>query len=339
MKLSTCIHRFFDQYLTHIKGVSPQTVKAYRDAFKLLMPFAAKYHGIKIESLRLEHVSSDLILSFLNQLEKERKNQAGTRNNRLAAIKSFAKMIRFIYPQQHELADTILNIPQKRSLKPLVGFLYNEEILKVFGSVDIRSKEGFRDYALLHLLYDSGARASEIADLHLDYFNPEQKTMAILGKGKRFRLVKLEPRTVQLLQLYIKQYRIAPKPSYQHRLFINQRGEGLTRHGIYRICKKYLSMVLPAKRLKTISPVHSFRHSRAMDLLYQGEAITDIKNHLGHDNVQSTTLYLQLDLNHRRRIQKQFVEYMRSDLTIDHKINELLAGENMQDLMAWLDSL
>ena len=339
MKLSTCIHMFFNQYLTHIKGLSPHTVKAYRDTFRLLLPFAAKYHGIKIESLRLEHVSSDLILSFLNQLEKDRNNRPVTRNNRLAAIKSFAKMIRFIYPQQHELADTVLNIPQKRSQKPLVGFLYDDEILRVFGSVDIRSKEGFRDYALLHLLYDSGARASEIANLHLDYFNPEQKTMAILGKGKRFRLVKLEPRTVQLLQLYIKQYRIAPKPSYQHRLFINQRGEGLTRHGIYRICKKYLSMVLPAKRLKTISPVHSFRHSRAMDLLSQGEAITDIKNHLGHDNVQSTTLYLQLDLNHRRRIQKQFVEYMQSELTIDHKINQLLDGENMQDMMAWLDSL
>jgi len=339
MKLSTCIHRFFDQYLPHIKGVSPHTVKAYRDTFKLLLPFTADYHGIKIESLRLEHVSSDLILSFLNQLEKERKNQPVTRNNRLAAIKSFAKMIRFIYPQQHELADTIHNIPQKRSQKPLVGFLYNDEILKVFGSVDIRSKEGFRDYVLLHLLYDSGARASEIAELNLDYFNPEQNTMAIMGKGKRFRLVRLQPRTVQLLQLYIKKYRIAPKPSYQNRLFINQRGEGLTRHGIYRICKKYLSMALPAKRLKTISPVHSFRHSRAMDLLYQGEAITDIKNHLGHDNVQSTTLYLQLDLNHRRRIQKQFVEYMQSELTIDHKIDELLEGENMQDMMAWLDSL
>jgi site-specific recombinase XerD len=339
MKLSTCIHRFFDQYLTHIKGVSPHTVKAYRDAFKLMLPFAADYHGIKIESLKLEHISSDLILCFLNQLEKERKNQPVTRNSRLAAIKSFAKMIRFIYPQQQELADTILNIPQKRSLKPLVGFLYNEEILKVFGSVDIRIKEGFRDYALLHLLYDSGARASEIADLHLDYFNPEQKTMAILGKGKRFRLLKLEPRTAQLLQLYIKKYRIAPKPIYQHRLFINQRGEGLTRHGIYRICKKYLSMVLPEKRLKTVSPVHTFRHSRAMDLLYQGEAITDIKNHLGHDNVQSTTLYLQLDLNHRRRIQKQFVEYMQSELIIDHKIDDLLDGENMQDMMAWLDSL
>jgi site-specific recombinase XerD len=339
MKLSICVRIFFNQYLTHIKGLSPHTVKAYSDTFKLLLPFAAKHHGIKIESLRLEHVSSDLILSFLKQLEKDRNNRPVTRNNRLAAIKSFAKMVRFIYPQYHQLADTVLNIPQKRSQRPLVGFLYDDEIMSIFGSVNIGSKEGFRDYVLLHLLYDSGARASEIAGLQIDYFNPEQETMAILGKGNRFRLVKLEPKTVQLLKLYIKQYRIAPKPSYQHRLFINQRGEGLTRHGIYRICKKYLSMVLTAKRLKTIRPVHSFRHSRAMDLLYRGEAITDIKNHLGHDNVQSTTLYLQLDIHHRRHIQKQLVEYMKSDLAIDGKLNELFDGENLQDIMNWLDSL
>ena len=339
MKLSTCIHMFFNQYLTHIKGLSPHTIKAYRDTFKLLLPFAATFHGIKIDSLRLEHISSDLILSFLNQLEKKRNNQPVTRNNRLAAIKSFAKMIRFIYSQQRELADNVLNIPQKRSLKPLVGFLYDDEILRIFGAVDIARKEGFRDYVLLHLLYDSAARASEVAGLQIDYFNPEQETMAILGKGNRFRLVKLEPKTVQLLQLYIKQYRIVPKPSYQHRLFINQRGEGLTRHGIYRLCKKYLSMVLTPKRLRTISPVHSFRHSRAMDLLYRGEAITDIKNHLGHDNVQSTTRYLQLDINHRRHIQKQLVDYMKSSLAIDHKIDALFDGENMQDVMDWLDSL
>jgi integrase/recombinase XerD len=339
MKLSVCIRMFFAQYLTHIRGLSPHTVKAYRDTFKLLLPFAAQYNGIKIESLRLEHLSPDLILHFLDQLEKNRSNRPVTRNNRLAAIKSFAKMIRFVYPQQRELAQTILNIPQKRFLKPLVGFLYDNEILKIFGSVDIARKEGFRNYVLLHLLYDSGARASEIARLQIDFFNPEQETMAILGKGNRYRLVKLEPKTVQLLQLYIKQYRIVPKPSYQHRLFINQRGEGLTRHGIYRLCKKYLTMVLTAKRLKTISPVHSFRHSRAMDLLYKGQAITDIKNHLGHDNVQSTTRYLQLDINHRRHIQKQLVDYMKSSLTVDRKIDELFDGENMRDVMDWLDSL
>ena len=163
--------------------------------------------------------------------------------------------------------------------------------------------------------------------------------MVILGKGNRPRLVGLEPRTVQLVQVYINSYRIDPKPSYQHRLFINQRREQLTRHGIYRICRKYLSMALPSKRLKTISPVHSFRHSRAMDWLHRGEPITEIKNRLGHDNLQSTMVYLQLDLNHRRLIQKEFVDYMKSDLTIDHRIDELLDGQDMQDMMDWLDSL
>jgi len=339
VKLSICIHRFFDQYLPHIKGASPHTIKSYRDAFKLLLPFAAQYHRIRIESLKLEHISSDLVLAFLSQTEKKRNNQPATRNNRLAAIKSFAKMIRFVSPDHTQLANTILNIPQKRSLKPLIGFLYNDEILKVFRAVNTESKEGFRDYVLLHLLYDSAARASETAALDLDFFNPKQKTMVILGKGNRPRLVGLEPRTVQLVQVYINSYRIDPKPSYQHRLFINQRREQLTRHGIYRICRKYLSMALPSKRLKTISPVHSFRHSRAMDWLHRGEPITEIKNRLGHDNLQSTMVYLQLDLNHRRLIQKEFVDYMKSDLTIDHRIDELLDGQDMQDMMDWLDSL
>ena len=339
MKLSPCIRQFFDQYLPHIKGVSHHTVKAYRDAFRLFLSFAAKFYGIKIRSLRVEHISSQLIIAFLEDLQRERKNLVKTRNQRLAALKSFAKMIRFMYPEQQEVADTILNIPQKRAQKPLIGFLYQDEILEVFQAVDLRTKEGFRDYALLHLLYDSGARATEMATLNLDYFNPEKKTLAILGKGNRFRLIKLEPKPCHLLQLYIRKYRISPQPPYQDRLFINQRGEELTRHGIYRICRKYLEKALPPKRLKNINPVHSFRHSRAVDMLYSGCPITDIKNHLGHDNIQSTEIYLHLDLNRRRHIQRRFIRHMQSVLTDDSKIEELLHWENEGDLMAWLDSL
>ncbi|MBW1913060.1 MAG: tyrosine-type recombinase/integrase, partial [Deltaproteobacteria bacterium] len=263
MKLSPCVHQFFDNYLPHIKGVSPRTVRAYRDAFKLFLPFVANSYDIKIKSLRMEHISSQLILSFLEDLQQGRKNEARTRNHRLAALKSFAKMIRFMYPTYRSLAETILNIPQKRYQKNLIGFLYHDEILKVFEAVDLRRKEGFRDYALLHLLFDSGARASEITTLNLDYFNPQQKTLAILGKGNQYRLIGLENKTVQLLQHYIKKYRTIPLPLYQHRLFISQRREELTRHGIYRKKKKYLSRALPIKRLKYINPVHSFRHSRA----------------------------------------------------------------------------
>ena len=339
MKLAPCIRQFFDQYLLHIKGVSPHTVKAYRDAFKLFLPFAAKFYSIKIRSLRVEHLSSELIIAFLEHLQRKRKNLAKTRNQRLAALKSFAKMIRFKYPEQQEVANTILNIPQKRAQKPLVGFLYQDEILEVFQAVDLKRKEGFRDYTLLHLLYDSGARVTEIATLHLDYFDPRKKTLAILGKGNRFRLIKLESKPSHLLQLYIRKYRISPQPLYQDRLFLNQRGEELTRHGIYRICKKYLEKALPPKRLKNINPVHSFRHSRAVDMLHSGHPITDIKNHLGHDNMQSTMIYLHLDLNHKRHIQRRFVRYMQSVLTDDSKIEELLQWENEADLMAWLDSL
>jgi len=163
--------------------------------------------------------------------------------------------------------------------------------------------------------------------------------LAILGKGNRFRLIKLEAKTSELLKLYINKYRPKSKPPYQHRIFINQRGEELTRHGIYRLCRKYLSTALPPKRLRTINPVHSFRHSRAVDMLYQGEAITDIKTRLGHDNIQSTTIYLHLDLARRRQIQKRFTRYMESVLTTDPKIEELLKWENDGDIMTWLDSL
>ena len=338
MKLSTCIHQFFDHYLSHIKGVSHNTIKAYRDTFKIFLPFAAKYYGIKIKSLRFKHISSDLIFAFLQDLQRERKNLTKTCNQRLAALKSFAKMVRFMYPEERDTADTILNIPQKSTQKPLIGFLYQDEILRVFKSVDLKKKEGFRDYTILHTLYDSGARASEITTLNLDYFNPQQKTLAILGKGNRFRLIQLETKTIQILQLYIKKYRITPKPMYQHRIFINQRREELTRHGMYHICKKYLTMALPTKRLKAINPVHSFRHSRAVDMLYHGDSITDIKNHLGHDNIQSTTIYLHLDLNRRKQIQKHFIKYMQSVLTTDPKVEELLQWEGKEDIMAWLDS-
>ncbi|MBC8177387.1 MAG: tyrosine-type recombinase/integrase [Deltaproteobacteria bacterium] len=339
MKLSPLIHQFFNQYLPHIKGVSHQTVKSYRDAFRLFLPFAASFYTIKVKSLRVEHISSGLIIAFLENLQNQRKNLVKTRNQRLAALKSFAKMIRFMYPEQQDVANTIRNIPQKRAQKALIGFLYQDEMLQIFQAVDLRRREGFRNYALLHLLYDSGARASEITMLNLEYFDPKKKTLAILGKGNRFRLIKLEPKTCQLLQLYIRKYRNSPRPPYQDRLFINQRGNELTRHGIYRICRKYLEKVLPPKRLNNISPVHSFRHSRAVDMLYKGHPITDIKNHLGHDNIQSTTVYLHLDLDRRRHIQRRFIRHMKSILTDDSKIEQLLQWENEGDLMAWLDSL
>lgn len=339
MKLSTCIIEFFDQYLPHIKGSSRHTIKSYRDTFTLLLPFAAQYLSVKIDSLQLDHLSADLILGFLNHLEGDRQNTARTRNHRLAAIKSLAKMIRFMHPEKRKIAERIIHIPQKRAQKQLIGFLYPDEIFKVFQSVPLMKKDGFRDYTLLHLLYDSGARASEVAALNIDYFNPQQQSLTIRGKGNRFRLITLEQKTTQLVKHYIQKYRKIPKPLYQKRLFINQRGEELTRHGIYRICKKYLTKTLSPKRLKHINPAHSFRHSCAVGLLIAGKPISDIKNHLGHEDIQSTMTYLQMDLTHRKHVQKKFIEYMQSKLSDDPKIDELIDWENKIEILQWLDSL
>ena len=339
MRLETCIYRFFDQYLPHVKGSSDQTIKAYRDVFSLFLPFAANKLSIQIGSLRVEHLSPDMLLFFLEHLESDRGNSVRTRNHRLAAIKSLAKMIRLMYPEKREIAQRILDLPQKRTQRQLIGFLYPDEILKVFHCVNLIKKNGFRDYTILHLLEDSGARASEIATLNLDYFDPQHHALIILGKGNRYRQIELEQKTVQLIKQYIAKYRVKPKPLYQQRLFINQRGKEITRHGIHRICKKYLQKALNPKRLKNINPVHSFRHSCAVSMLLSGKSLTDIQNRLGHENIQSTTVYTHMDLTRKQAVQKRLIEHMKSNLVEDPKISEWVDWENKKDILEWLDSL
>jgi site-specific recombinase XerD len=244
-----------------------------------------------------------------------------------------------MHPAKRQLAENILNIPQKRALKKLIGFWYPEEINKVFDAVDLTKKQGMRDYTILHLLFDSGARASEIATLELDYFDHRNKTLAILGKGNRYRLINLWPKTTSLIKEYILNYRVDPKPIYANRLFVNQRKMELTRHGINRLCRKYLSKALPKKRIQGLSPVHSFRHSCAVNMLASGYPVSDIKNRLGHQSIDSTMDYLQIDLSGKRDIQKRFVEYTQSKMKNDHKIKAFIDWENNEETLAWLDSL
>ncbi|MFW6297931.1 MAG: tyrosine-type recombinase/integrase [Desulfosalsimonas sp.] len=339
MNLKPCVQQFFDQYLVRIKGSSLKTVAAYRQVFGLLLPFAAKHQGIGINRLTIDHLTPELIMDFLDQIQIQRQNTVRTRNHRLAAIKSFARMIRLLHPENQAIAEKILRIPQKRMQRALVGFLYPDEIMAVYDAVDLKKPDGMRDYTLLHLLYDSGARASEIATLKLDYFDPLQQSLAILGKGNRFRMVSLWPKTVSLMERYIDKYRLRAKLLHRQSLFINQRKEALTRHGIHHICKKYLSKALCPKRLKDINPVHSFRHSCAVRMLLAGESLAAIKNHLGHINVESTMVYLNLDLRRKRDVQRRFIEYTQSIITDDPKIDNLIDWENKNEILAWLDSL
>jgi site-specific recombinase XerD len=223
--------------------------------------------------------------------------------------------------------------------KKLIGFLHQEEILQIFEKVDLTRKEGMRDYTILNLLLDSGIRASEAASLHIDYFDYQNRMLAILGKGNKFRQVSLWPKTVDLLKQYLDKYRRTPKFGHGHSIFINQRGEQFTRHGINRLCKKYLRLALPKKRLAVLNPVHSFRHSCAMNMLAAGSPITDIKNRLGHENISSTMVYLKMEMRQKREVQKKFLEHTQSILSRDSKIEMLNDWENKDEILTWLDSL
>ena len=339
MELSSCLQQFFDRYLPRIKGLSENTITAYRDTFSLFLPFAARFHRTRIKALTFEDLSSELILDFLDHLEEHRQNSASTRNQRLAALKSLARMVRLLEPQERPWAEKILAIPKKRAPKPLIGYLFPDELVAVFKAVDLRKKEGMRDYTILHLLCDSGARASEVATLNLDYFDAHSKRLAILGKGNRFRQIELAEKTAQLIALYIAQYRLQPKPPYQQRLFINQRREEFTRHGIHRLCRRYLSLVLPEKRLKGLNPVHSFRHSCAINMLCNGKDLTEIKNRLGHEKLETTMIYLRLEVSRKRAIQKEFIQYAQSRMAADPRLDELVDWQNKEQTLIWLDSL
>ena len=339
MSLIACLRQFFEQYLPRVKGASLRTTETYRHALRLFLKFAAVYRAKPVKALQLEDLAFEMLYAFLNHLEEDRANSARTRNNRLAALKSFARMIRLLYPEHRKTAEMILAVPQKRCQKPLVGFLSHDDMLKVFASVNLKRQDGFRDYAILHLLYDSGARASEAAALNLSDFDPQKRTLAILGKANHYRLLTLWPKTAQLLTRYIKQYRPLPRPLHTNALFLNQRREQITRHCVYRTCRIHLEKSLDAKQLKYINPAHSFRHSCAVNLLLSGASLTDIKNHLGHEKLESTMIYLHLNLQKKNEIQKRFIEYTRASLGDDPVLNELLDWEKKEEVLGWLDTL
>lgn len=339
MKLTDCVALFLTRYLQDIRGVSPETIQSYKSTFRVFIPFTARYLSQRTAIIEVGDLSPDLIIDFLDHLESDLKNGAKTRNIRLAAIRSMARMILLMAPGDKNLAERILAIPSKRTPKPLVGFLSHDEALRVFDAVDLKRKEGFRDYTILHLLYDSGARAHEVAGMQVDAFDQENKTIGIVGKGSRFRIVQLWSRTTDLVDRYVKKYRQAPWPQDRNRLFINQRRQGFTRHGIHRICQKYLKKVLPENRWKNLNAAHCFRHSCAVHMLMNGSPLSDIKNHLGHEDIKSTMIYLRLDLSRRREVQKRFIEYTETIITKDPKIDELIEWENKEEILKWLDSL
>jgi len=289
---SLLIQQFFGSLRTQ-RNLSPHTISAYRDTFRLLLRFLAEEQRTAIDQLTLDMLSADAVLAFLEHLENVRNNTIRTRNARLAAIHAFA---RFVIGQKAPdflvAGQRILAIPCKRTVKPVLGFLSREEVDAVLGATDLATRSGRRDHLLFTLLYNTGGRISEV--LRLKPCEVNNRTVRLHGKGRKERDVPIWPATQREMHAWCRSNQIGPTQY----LFANRHGTPITRKGAALRLSATLrsaAKTCPSLRGRKIT-LHTFRHATAMHLLQAGVALPIIALWLGHEQPVTTHGYVEADL-------------------------------------------
>jgi len=302
LPLATLVSNFFLRYLAMERGVSAHTTASYRDSMKLLLQYSAARCRRPVDQLAIEDLNASAVLDFLAHLESGRGNTVRTRNARLAAIQTFFRYIAGQEPSLAALCSPVLAIPGKKALRPALGYLAEQELGHVLAQVDRRARHGERDYVLLTLLYDTGARIQELLDLKPCDFHLETPPFArVQGKGRRERLCPLLPQSANLVRKFLAVRGRAIDD--QQPLIQNGRGQRLSRHGARYILLKYVhraAISMPTLARAGISP-HTMRHTKGMHLLQSGVPIVMVKDFLGHADLKSTDIYVQADLEMKRK--------------------------------------
>ncbi|MDR1462587.1 MAG: site-specific integrase [Azoarcus sp.] len=300
VEFAALLQRFFAERLLQQQAVSPKTVAAYRDAFRLLLLYAEGRLCKPPTQMTLGDFDAELILGFLSNLEIERHNTVRSRNARLAAIRAFARYVALQCPPALFLVQRILAIPMKRFDKPLLGFLTRDEVLALLAAPDTGTWYGRRDRILLTLLYNTGARVSEligirVRDLALDAI----PSVCLHGKGRKQRTVPLWKETAGDIRHWLATTGLQPDQP----LLPNRWGRPMTRSNVAeRITRTVGTAMHPCPSLqgKTISP-HTLRHTTAMHLLQAGVDISVIALWLGHESPVTTHGYIEADLAMKER--------------------------------------
>jgi integrase/recombinase XerD len=299
--LAAAVQHFFAGHLPSVRGVSPHTIRSYRDTFSLLLRFIAARRRRQLASIDLDDLSPELILAFLDHLERDRGNQSTTRNVRLAALHAFFRYLSGRIPERFEQSQRILAIPFKRTRSRPVEYLEHEEIQSILTAVDRGTSDGRRDYALIATMFNTGGRVQEILDLRpcdLQLASPFHARL--FGKGRKERLCPLWPQTAALLRDLIAGRGL--DASSQEPLFLNHRNGHLSRYGARYILAKYCDRARtasPSLARKRLHP-HSMRHSTAVHLLKAGVDMVTISQWLGHASVETTNRYASVDLDAKR---------------------------------------
>ena len=325
---------FFSSYLQGMRGASDNTLKSYRDTFAIFLRFCNTQKNMPVEKISIDSISKELVEEFLVWIETVRKSSVSTRNQRLAALHSFFRYVQTEDPQSILACQQILSIPSKKAPKPMMSYLSLEGMRLVLEQPDTESPSEFRDLVLLCLLYDTGARAQELAkltagDVNLNTF----ATIKLHGKGGKVRLVPIMEQTANMLGQYIRSLKLDQAHKKSELLFANRMQGKLTTAGIAYIINKYVERA----RIQNLSAIpesispHSFRHSKAMHLLQSDVNLVYIRDFLGHSDIKTTEIYARADAETKRKA------LVNAHNSISSK--ELPVWKQDDSLFKWLTSL
>lgn len=306
VELGRHLRYFLEDYLPCQRNASPHTVRAYRDALKLLLIFTANERRTSVAEMQLRAIDRETVLCFLSSIEKERGNGVATRNLRLTAIRSFFRCVAYTTPEAVEQCRRILAIPLKRCDTASIDYLTVDEIQAVLAQIPMTTARGRRDDALLRFLYNTGARIQEALDVRASDLRLESPGHArLLGKGRKERVCPLWPDTVARLRALMAERQI--DLGDRAHLFTNREQKPLTRFGARYILDKYVRKAVadcPALAAKRVTP-HVLRHTTAMHLLQGGVDLNTIRCWLGHASATTTNRYVEIDLEMKRRALEQ----------------------------------
>lgn len=292
--IASHITSFLQKRLLVERRASVNTCESYAYAFKLLFKYASTCLKVPPSELYFEQLDAPLIVNFLNYLETERGNGPSSRNTRLAAIKSFMHFMEYRVPTALGQIRRVLAIPAKKADKRLVKHLTVKEMQAIMDAPDLSKRDGIRDRAMIYLCFAGGLRVSELIGLRLDDLNLQpHANILIRGKGRRERCLLLWKETTSALRTWLAVRGKALLPE----LFLNARGESMTRSGFEYILRKHTHTAekcCPSLSTKRVSP-HVLRHTCALTVLQATKDIRKVALWLGHANIQTTEMYTRAD--------------------------------------------
>lgn len=294
-KFSYYLRSFFNDYLENQRGLSSNTIKSYKYTFKILLEYIVKIRNISISKIDFEVIDKELIREFLSYIENEKNSSIKTRNNRLAAIKSFYQFVVIEDPSYLYNIQDILSIRSKKAQNIEMDYLTRDEIKCLFEKIDVSNKKGRRNLVLLTLLYDSGARVSELTNIRvMDLRLNNEPTVTLLGKGNKYRTIPIMINTKDMILNYINENHLG----FSSYLFPNYNKEKISARTVQLLINKY------NYTSKRITP-HSFRKSKAVHMLEAGINIVYIRDILGHASITTTERYATVSIELKKKALEQ----------------------------------